>query len=93
MHIKANLKDGLQTYEGNLFFYDDGFEYKAKSLNALTSFGKVLYTEIKRIKQGKTFGIISNRIIISTSDDREYRFVVINAKSVIEFIKNKAGIV
>ena len=55
-HIHANYRKSNRTYIGSLWFYDDGFEYKAKSVNSNIKMGKISYSEIKNI----TFFILTN---------------------------------
>lgn len=87
--INANMKKDSHTYTGNLYFYNDGFEYKANSVNSKIAFGKILYSDIKEITATKTFGLISNGILITLKNLQQLQFVVTNQKTVFNFLKSK----
>ena len=88
-HINANYRKGAQTYIGSLWFYDDGFEYKAKSVISDIALGKILYSEISSIKPANTLGIVPNSIKIKLKNNKEYIYVVNNRKSVLTFLQSK----
>ncbi|MBE6772960.1 MAG: hypothetical protein E7544_01925 [Ruminococcaceae bacterium] len=88
-HINANYRKGTQTYVGNLWFYVDGLEYKAKSVNSTINLGKIPYSEISSIKSVNTIGFIPNGIIIQLTNGKKFNYVIGDRKSVIKFIESK----
>lgn len=88
-HINANYRKGAQTYVGSLWFYEEGFEYKAKSVNSTIKFGKIAYSEIKEIKLINTLGIVPNGLLLRLKNGKEMNFVVSGRKAIEKFLLSK----
>ena len=50
-NINANCLQGLQTLTGKMYFYEDGFSFKADSVNGVINKGKTLYKDIKLLEE------------------------------------------
>lgn len=88
--VPANYISEGRTLTGYLYFYKDFFLYKADSISGTLIFPKIPYSEIKEVKNVNTFGIIPNGLIVTTKDDQQYRFSVVNRNKVRLFLEDKA---
>ena len=85
-NINANYLQGLQTLTGKLFFYDDGFVFKADSVNGVINKGKTLYKDIKTVNKRNTMGIIPNGLSVVLNNGEELVFVASNRNEVREYM-------
>ncbi len=86
--ISANCFVGLEAVGGKIHFDDSGLTFKAHSLNIQKDEIRIEYADILSVDKCNTLNIAPNGIIIFTKDDFEYRFVINNRKSVIEYLNS-----
>ena len=84
--INANCLQGLQTLTGKMYFYEDGFSFKADSVNGVINKGKTLYKDIKTVNKRNTMGIIPNGLSIVLNNGEEIVFVVSSRNEVREYM-------
>lgn len=89
--VNANMQKGVQTYTGQLHFYEDGYVYKAKAANSNIVFDKILYSDIYIVKKSNTLGIVPNGIVVCTKHKEEYKYVVSSRKTVLDYLESKIG--
>lgn len=87
--INANCLQGLQTLTGKLYFYEDGFSFKADSVNGVINKGKILYKEIKTVNKRNTMGIIPNGLSVLQKNGEELVFVVSSRNEVREYMVSR----
>lgn len=86
--INANYINGIETLTGKLVFKDDGFSFKANSVNGNLDKGMIKYKDIQTVELVNTVVIIPNGILVKTSTTN-WKFVVSNRKQVAEFLLSK----
>ena len=84
--INANQIDGITTLTGKLYFYEEGYVFKAQSVNAIQDKPKVFYKDIEEIRLRKTLGIIPNGIIVCLKDGKCLNYVVTKRKEIVSFL-------
>lgn len=87
--INANQIIGISTLTGKLYFYEDGYVFKAQSVNGVISNPKIEYKDIKGVTGRNTLGIIPNGISIKMKDGQILNYVVTRRKEIIEFLTRK----
>ena len=88
--INANQITGITTLTGKLYFYEDGYVFKAQSVNGILSNPKVEYKDITSVKGRNTLGIIPNGICVQTKKGEILNYVVTGRKDVIDFLNQKS---
>ena len=86
-HVNANLLEGTTVMTGKIYFYEDGFVFKAQSVNGILRMPKVCYQEIVAVEERRTLGIIPNGLSIKLSGDRCLAFAVSCRNDVMRFLK------
>lgn len=87
--INANLINGLQVLQGKIYFYEDGYVYKAEGVNSVISHNKIMYDQIKYVNPKKTLGFVPNGIMICLKNGERLNYVVSNRDDVIVYFQNK----
>ncbi len=87
--INANYKYGSKTLIGKLYFCEEGFEYKANSVDGKFNMGKIQYKDIQSVEIKRTLGLIPNSLIIETKDSEKFHYIVGRTKDICDFLKNQ----
>lgn len=87
--INANYIKGINTYTGNIVFYEKYFEYIANLANANTKLFEIKYEDIAIAKPTKTLGLVNNGISVELNNSNVIKFVVFNNKNICDYINNK----
>lgn len=87
--VNANLIDGLQILQGEIYFYDDGYIYKADGVNSVICHNKIMYSQIKEVKRKRTLGIVPNGVTVCLKSGEEFNYVVSNRNDIIMYFQNK----
>ncbi len=86
--INANLLEGLNTLTGKLLFNEEGFSFKADSVNSTMDMGYINYSDIQDIELVNSLAIVPNVICVKTND-KTWKFVVARRKEIAEFLITK----
>lgn len=91
--VTANYLQGMQTLTGKLYFYEDGFSFKADSVNGVIDKGKILYRTVTAVNKRNTLGLIPNGLSVLLDNKDELIFVLNGRNTVRDFLLSKSRVI
>jgi len=79
------LKGGIYGY---LFFKEDEIYFQPSKFNIRKKELHIRFNEIRGVEPYKALGILNERFIIYTKDDKQYKFSAFNSKKLVEYIRS-----
>lgn len=90
--IAANYFRGIEAVGGKICFDENGLEFQSHAMNIQRGNTRIEYSDIAYLNNRNTLGIVPNGISILAKDGFEYKFIIDNRNSVLEFLHSKCGI-